>query len=79
MTVVHDIAITQLIRREAACNEEKIRYWRALRNRGFMPLTEVERYGGKFLVINGHHRIAAERAEGALCVAARVVTHGGNL
>jgi hypothetical protein len=71
--VVLDIAITHLIRREAACNEDKIRYWRVLRNRGCMPPIEVERYGPKFLVIDGQHRLEAARREGALCIAAGIV------
>jgi hypothetical protein len=70
----------QLIRRETPRDQEKIRYWRDhLRAQGGMPPIEVMPCGvtwnckPRYLIVDGHHRHEAARAEGALCIAAEAV------
>jgi hypothetical protein len=74
------IDTTQLIPREQPSDQQKIRYWRDhLRERGGMPI-EIMPCGkasngkARYLICNGHHRLAAARAEGALSVLAKVIT-----
>jgi len=75
------IDTTQLIPREQPSDQQKIRYWRDhLRERGGMPPIEIMPCGkasngkARYLICNGHHRLAAARAEGALSVLAKVIT-----
>jgi hypothetical protein len=71
----------RLIPRETPRNQARIEHWRkVLREQGGMPPIEImaagKAYNGqpRYLLWDGHHRIAAAKAEGALCVAAVVVT-----